>query len=198
MNQVSGQETYQGTPAKTATEAAQAPAAAKPSAAQQAVAPSRRLTDADLAAIKQALLSGDRPLARQKDLIDLHTRMVKMFESLNQGVGEMYVNKADKDRQALSARLDTMEEAVDRMEGALRIEFEPALRSAMADVVAESAPKDRRILRKGIIASVLIIGGILAGAVFADQVTETTISIVSVIETQFGNFKAFLSPNGGS
>ena len=198
MNQVSGQETYQGTPAD-------APAAAKKAAtpdngAQKTteVAPQRRLTDADLVAIKKFLVTGDQAIARQHDLVELHKRFVKMFETLNHGLGQMYTDKADKDRQMLVARLDDMEESVDKMEGALRIEFEPALRAAMADVMAETAKPKRNWLRGAIIATALILGGILAGAVFQEPVRETTVSIVSGMETQFGNFKAFLSPNGGS
>ena len=198
MNQVSGQETYQGTPADS-------PAAAKKAATPDngtqkttEVAPQRRLTDADLVAIKKFLVTGDQAIARQHDLVELHKRFVKMFETLTHGLGQMYTDKADKDRQMLVARLDDMEESVDKMEGALRIEFEPALRAAMADVMAETAKPKRNWLRGAIIATALILGGILAGAVFQEPVRETTVSIVSGMETQFGNFKAFLSPNGGS
>lgn len=198
MNQVSGQDTYKGTPADKPVDAANKPAPAKAAPVKSGVASTRSLTEADMLALKKFLVTGDQAIARQHDLVELHKRFVKMFETLNQGIGEMYVNKADKDRQILSERLDTMEEAVDRMEGALRIEFEPALRAAMADVVADTAKPKRRWLRGAILASALILGGILAGAAFQEPVRETVFSIVSGMETQFGNFKAFLSPNGGS
>lgn len=198
MNQVSGQETYQGTPAAGSVEAKKAATPENGAQATTEVAPQRRLTDADLQAIKAFLVTGDQAIARQHDLVELHKRFVKMFETLNDGVGQMYVDKADKDRQMLVARLDTMEESVDKMEGALRIEFEPALRAAMADVVADSVKPQRRWVKGTLLATALIIGGILAGAVFQEPIRETIFSTVSGMETQFGNFKAFLSPNGGS
>lgn len=197
MNQVSGQETYQGTPADAPEDAANTPVPAKAAPVNSDVVPARVLTDADLLAIKKFLVLGQQPVTTQNDLVEMHKRFVKMFETLNQGIGQMYVDKADKDRQMLSARLDTMEDAVDRMEGALRIEFEPALRAAMADVIADTTKPQRRWVRGAIIASALILSGILAGAVFQEPVRETVFSIVSGVETQFGNFKAFLSPNGG-
>lgn len=197
MNQVSGQDTYQGTPAEKPEDAANTPVPAKAAPVKSDVAPARVLTDADLLAIKKFLILGQQPVTTQNDLVEMHKRFVKMFETLNQGVGQMYVDKADKDRQMLSARLDTMEDAVDRMEGALRIEFEPALRAAMADVIADTTKPTRRWVRGAVLASALILGGILAGAVFQEPVRETVFSIVSGVETQFGNFKAFLSPNGG-
>jgi hypothetical protein len=203
MNQVTGQETYKGTPAKAPEEAAKPATPAQNSAqpakegpANQVVAP-RAFTEADLVAFKRFLLTGQQPVTTRGDLVEMHKRFVQMFETLNKGIGEMYVAKAEKDREALSERLDVMESAVDRMEGALRIEFEPALRAAMADVIAESSQAKRRWVRGTLIVSALILGGILVGALFQGPILETVFSIVSGMETQFGNFKAFLSPNGG-
>ncbi|MEM1100302.1 MAG: hypothetical protein AAGH73_02075, partial [Pseudomonadota bacterium] len=98
-----------------------------------------RLTEVDLRALQRTLLTGDAALARRSDLGELNTRIVRMFETLKKGVGEMYVAKAEADRLMLSERIDTLEDAVNRMEGALRIELEPVLRGAVAQVMAEQA-----------------------------------------------------------
>ena len=104
-----------------------------------------RLSQADAKLLHDILTSGETGLARRGDLVNLHQRIVQLFTTLNEGLGEMHEKHAREDREALSARIDTLEDAVNRMEGALRIEFEPVLRKALDDVVKERmAPPPRR------------------------------------------------------
>ncbi|WP_424979812.1 hypothetical protein [Leisingera sp. S232] len=103
-----------------------------------------RLSAAVLAQIATALRQGEAPLAAQADLVALHKRIAGMFATLNDGLGAQAMQKAADDRAALSARIDQLEAAVNRMEGALRIEFEPVLKAALAEALAQAAPRPRR------------------------------------------------------
>ena len=142
MNKMADHAPYQGPPAPAAAAAAERQpefrAEPRPAAAQ---AP---LTEARLQQIAETLRGGELPLASRGDLIELHNRIITMFTTLNEGLGEMQSSKAAADRTVLTARIDTLEEAVNRMEGALRIEFEPALKSALAEVMVAQAKPQRR------------------------------------------------------
>jgi len=174
-------------PSKTKAGGAQAadaeavgPVPAEGTAKATANAPRRAaFSEADARLLQRALVTGEGALARRSDLVNMHSSVVKLFETLNQGVGEMYVAKAEKDRSALSARIDGLEEAVNRMEGALRIELEPVLRAAMADVVAQQTPVKTsrgRIAWTGLALALAV----TAGAVFHAPLTAT----ISNLETQ--------------
>ena len=75
----------------------------------------------------RARQSEEGPLATQKDLIELHKRMVTMFTTLNQGLSDSAAQRAKDDRAAVIERLETMERSVSDIEGALRIELPPTL-----------------------------------------------------------------------
>jgi hypothetical protein len=160
-------------------------------------APRPGLSAADVQLLQRGLSSGDTALARRSDLVELYTRVVKLFETLNTGVGDMYVAKAETDRTALSARIDGLEDAVNRMEGALRIEFEPVLRQTLGQVLADQTgarPKRHR----GLGAILMLVAGLGLGAVFHAPLTEAASVTVSKAETYVSMIVAKLSPNGGS
>ncbi len=141
------------------------------------------LSDADIQKLQRRLVSGDGALARRADLGELNTRIVKMFETLNKGVGEMYVAKAEADRSVLSARIDNLEDAVNRMEGALRIEFEPVLRKSMAQVMEEqNAGRPRR--GRYLWMALLFVASLGLGAFFHAPLTAGASGIGDFIEAQ--------------
>lgn len=153
-----------------------------------------RLTQADADLLYQAFVSHKTPLARQADMIELHNRLVKMFATLNEGLTAAQVGKAAEDRKMLVGRLDELETAVNRMEGALRIEFEPVIRTALQDVVAaQMAPARQPLRRAGRILAILAIG-LALGAVFEKPIRA---GFDSAAPLQ-GKMMAILSPNGGS
>ncbi|WP_417475723.1 hypothetical protein [Leisingera sp.] len=126
-----------------------------------------RLSAAVLAQIGTALRQGGGdalPLATQADLVALHKRIAEMFTTLNDGLGTQQAAKAAADRSALSARIDQLEEAVNRMEGALRIEFEPVLKAAVTEALAQAAPRPRRRWRGALAAALLAGAALMAGA----------------------------------
>ncbi|WP_417585520.1 hypothetical protein [Pelagibacterium sp.] len=119
------------------------------------------------------LLTGDRlPMAARSDLVELHKRIAVMFTTLNDGLSEIHAKKAAADRAELCARIDWMEEAVNRMEGALRIEFEPVLKTALTEVMASrlttqrshGSQRIRALIGLGLALSVGIVLGATAGA----------------------------------
>ncbi|WP_260085176.1 hypothetical protein [Phaeobacter inhibens] len=63
----------------------------------------------DLEQLAAHLRGGPQPLGTRGDLIELHKRITGMFATLNDGLGEMYTQKAEADRKALSARMDALE-----------------------------------------------------------------------------------------
>ncbi|MEO0465161.1 MAG: hypothetical protein AAF216_01355 [Pseudomonadota bacterium] len=147
------------------------------------------LAEADIRRLQQDLTSGDAALARRTDVVEFYNRVVKLFQTLNTGIGEMYVAKADDDRRALSARIDKLEDAVNRMEGALRIELEPVLRKAMSEVVSEqNASRQPVRFRRAIWPGLILIVGLGLGAALHAPLTDTAAATVSKAKT-------FFSPN---
>lgn len=160
-------------------------AAAEDSAEGAPVQPPR-LSAAVLAQIAGALRQGEAPLAAQADLVALHKRIAEMFTTLNEGLGTQAAQKASADRAALSARIDQLETAVNRMEGALRIEFEPVLKAAVAEAMAQAAPKPRRRWRAPLAALLLAAAALAAGAWWHDPLLAAAETAAAAAEARTG------------
>lgn len=170
-----------------------------PSVKAESAAPQKpTLTTADALLVHRALMSQDNGLARRSDLTELHKRIVQMIQTLAEGLGDSIAKKTAKDRNELTLRIDVLEESVNRMEGALRIEFEPVLRAAMRDVMAEQAAPKRHLGRKLAWTGIVLAAGLVAGTVFHDQLSGFAKQVVSGPEAYLGENKAKLSPKGGS
>ncbi|AHD12115.1 hypothetical protein [Phaeobacter gallaeciensis] len=158
------------------------------------------LAPADLDQLAAHLRSGPQPLGTRSDLIELHKRITGMFATLNEGLGEMYTQKAEADRKALSARMDALEEAVNRMEGALRIELEPVLRDSFAKVLAKDTAARRRSLRqrlqrgitKGGGLALILALGLAAGTLYHSRIATASGTVWSAAQIQWASFVAFL------
>ena len=144
------------------------------------------LGPADLRLLNQLLHGGDRPLAERADLVELHKRILTMFTTLNEGLGETQDRKAAQDRAALGARIDDLEAAVNRMEGALRIEMEPVLRDSFARVIAETARPQRswwdRLGRAGALA-LLLGAGLTLGTLYHGELRSSASALLQQIQT---------------
>ncbi len=158
------------------------------------------LAPGDLEQLAAHLRGGPQPLGTRGDLIELHKRITGMFATLNEGLGEMYAQKAEADRRALSARMDTLEEAVNRMEGALRIELEPVLRDSFAKVLAKDTAARRRSLgqrlKRGItkgggLALILALG-LAAGTLYHSRIATTSGTVWSAAQVHWASFVAFV------
>ncbi|APG49388.1 MULTISPECIES: hypothetical protein [Phaeobacter] len=157
------------------------------------------LAPADLDQLAAHLRGGSQPLAGRGDLIELHKRITAMFATLNDGLGEMYTQKAAADRKALNARIDTLEEAVNRMEGALRIELEPVLRKSFAKVIAEQSNTGRglrqrlagAVSRGGFLALILALG-LAAGTLYHSRIASAASTAWAEAQIHWASFADFV------
>ncbi|MFS4583702.1 hypothetical protein [Phaeobacter sp. C3_T13_0] len=159
---------------------------------------------ADLDRLAAHLRGGSQPLAARADLIELHKRITAMFATLNDGLGEMYTQKAEGDRIALSARIDTLEEAVNRMEGALRIELEPVLRDSFAKVIADTSIHQRGLgqrLKRGLVRSgfcaLILALGLAAGTLYHSRIATASSTAWTEAQTQWASFVRFIETTSG-
>lgn len=171
--------------------------------ADAAVAPERPdpgvtlLTEADLKRIGEMLSSGGTAVARRGDIGELHNRIVTLFGTLKDGLGAIHSEKAEQDRTAIVARLDEIDEAVNRMEGALRIEFEPLLRASIEDAVARQFKPATRRYRSVLLAGVFLIVGLAIGASFDVPLRSMSDRVMGKVVSTFAPGGSNLSPNGG-
>lgn len=160
--------------------------------------PNLLLRDDDLQNIYAALTKGEGALARRRDLGEMHKRLVAMITTLNQGLGDAQTAKAAADREIIDQRLDQMERAVNSMDGALRIELEPMLRTIVSQAVdANSVRGLGRPVRLSLIAFFFCVG-LALGSIYNAQIGQFSENIKSMF---FQNTKGLIvesSPIGGS
>ncbi|SEW41986.1 hypothetical protein SAMN04488515_2905 [Cognatiyoonia koreensis] len=116
--------------------------------------------------------TGPETVARRKDIGELHKRLVAMITTVGTGFGEAEAARIERDRAVLSSRLDDVERAVNSMEGALRIELEPMLRSIVADATAQRQSRIGTKILKFLGLGVIFGGGLVVGGIFAAEVLQ--------------------------
>ncbi|MEX0309020.1 MAG: hypothetical protein AB3N17_02120 [Tateyamaria sp.] len=141
--------------------------------------PARKLSDADAQFLHAALVDGEHAIARQKDMIELHKRIVAMFTTLNSGLGEQQSKKAEKDREILVAKLDEMGRAVNGMEAAFRIEMAPVLEQMFVNALETRLPKRRSKWPLVIVFLLALASGLGFGAVYSDLIVESVRSFLA-------------------
>lgn len=128
------------------------------------------LDPADIAALHAALTNGPDGLVRRRDLGDLHRQTVKLFQTLNDGLGEQQRLKAAEDRSVLIARMERLEKSVNAMEGAVRIEMAPLLRGMLDEALAAQAVRQSSRSYRAMWLGAGLTAGLLAGVFFADAI----------------------------
>ena len=128
-----------------------------------------------------------KQVATRSDLVALHKRMVEMFSTLSDGLGESANQKAATDRLELCDRLDEMERSVNTMEGMLRIELLPQI-----DGVVSAALEKRNVGNskkfKPITLNILIAAAaICAGVYWSGTITDGAKSISNYVSYISGN-----------
>lgn len=167
---------------------AQKPAAAVPAGND----PQPTLNSADMRRIATLLHNSPSPIATREDLAALQNRNTQLFSTLQSGLAALADKKAEQDRSELVARMDRLEESVNRMEAALRIELEPVIEKTVAAAVAEGQRKGQ--VGHGIrLAAVALIAGLVIGAVFSNVAGSAPASA----DVTASNKTVFSSPNGG-
>jgi hypothetical protein len=90
----------------------------------------------DAAALLRELREGEQALARRRDLRELHDRLAKLIAE---------DQRPDRDRG--DARLQAVEAALLRLEGALHVDLERLAERAMAAVIERQQREMRRSIR---------------------------------------------------
>lgn len=139
----------------------------------------------EIAALQSALLRGPDALARQRDLGEMHRRIVELFQTLNQGLSEQQLRKAAEDRSALIARIDRMEKAVNAMEGAVRIEMAPMMRGMLDEALDSHHARQRHVGNTSFWASCTLGVGLALGVFFASDIQSISGSLFAALEQVF-------------
>jgi len=165
-------------------------------------APKPRLGEDEARALHRMLIQGNEALARRKDLGDMYKRIVATITTLDAGLTQRQVTRADEDRALLSARLEGMESAINSVEGVLRIELEPLVREAVNHAVAEQlsggrAARPRRPFARRVIQLMVVCGAVYAGAAFSSQIKTFTQDASAEIFRFGASASTILSPDGG-
>ena len=84
----------------------------------------------------------DAPVT-QRDLVEFHKRVVEMFATLNQGLSDTALKKAAEDREEICKRVDEIEQAINSMEGLLRIELAPHIRTVLHEEMEDQRQLSR-------------------------------------------------------
>lgn len=122
--------------------------------------------------------------ATRKDLVDLHNRLLKMVSTMDIGLRDSASQSATKDREAIVQRLEDMTEAVDSLEGVVRIEITPYFHKALNDVFEERNIGVQSRLGSRLFAVALIGIAFAAGVYFAEPALEAWLGTLEY-STQF-------------
>jgi paraquat-inducible protein B len=116
--------------------------------------------------------SGNDAPVTQRDLVEFHKRVVEMFATLNKGLSETALKKASEDREEICKRVDEIEQAINSMEGLLRIELAPHIRT----VLHEEMEDQRQLSRSGFGTFVTWVAAgtalLFVGAFFESEIKE--------------------------
>lgn len=131
-----------------------------------------RLSEADALFLRNRFLEGEKAFACQKDLIELHKRVVTMFATLNTGLGEQQGKKASKDREVLVARLDEMARSVNGIEATLRIELAPMIEKIVDEALAAKVTPARSLWKPLLGLFLATVSGVSIGIAFPDSILK--------------------------
>lgn len=149
--------------------------------------PAPTLSKKEIAIIHKMLVSGEHALSRKSDLLELHKRSVAMFATLKEGLGEINEQKAVRDRAAVIARLDEMEQSVNSMEGMLRIEMAPKLRAMLNETLDDIQNTRSRRWPRVVAMGLMLFAGLVLGAVYSDELIRFASTVVAGMPGYFGN-----------
>lgn len=125
--------------------------------------------------------SAIRP-ASQQDLIELHKRFVTMFTTLNEGLSDTAKARAEKDRAEMDVKIEGLETSLNSLEGMLRIELVPQIRSLIGEEISQKPPMKRQQFRRVLGVGVICAVCVFIGAEFSEQVGEV-VSRIAIISS---------------
>jgi len=127
--------------------------------------------------------SAIRP-ASQQDLIELHKRFVAMFATLNEGLSDGATKRADKDRAEMDAKIEGLETSLNSLEGMLRIELVPQIRTLIGEEIGQKSPMKRRFLGRLFGIGAICAACVFIGAEYSEQVGEM-VSRIAIISSDW-------------
>lgn len=174
----------------TTNTTADAPVATKPAQAAPAkpapdpktrTVPRPLLSASDVQLLQEGLAAGRQPMATRRDLVELNKRLVEMLTTLNAGLSEQQTRKAEDDRRELSAKLEEMEQAVNAMEGLLRIELAPQFRMMLNESFEDHFPRRRAAWRTWAGAAAAALAGVAVGVNFSPELQQLAANALAAV-----------------
>lgn len=123
---------------------------------------SATLNHEDVVLLQNTLGAGLTGYARKGDVVELHKRIGEKFEKLP---GELSALGAS-DRNDMVSRIEAIENSLNSLEAALRIELPPLLTQTISDAVRDTMPKARSNLARIVWVLILVTAGLGLGAWF--------------------------------
>ncbi len=143
------------------------------------------LKDADLDRLRAHLGQGLGGFARQGDIVELHKRIGEKFEKL-----PLELSSSDQARAAeLRAEVESLQTALNSLEGALRIELAPMLQKTIADSL-QSARTDRR---GGWKIGFAVLAALCVGAGLGAAYQDAILAAAAQGQDYFSQVRAYLS-----
>lgn len=129
------------------------------------------LSKSDVALIRNALGHGLGGYARQGDIVELHKRIGEKFSKLPDELGSAMELSSGTRLDALDRRIGTLEQSLNGLEGALRIELAPFLGDIIETAVKRHAPSRPRRGR-ALMAIALLCAGLTAGVILHAPISD--------------------------
>ena len=129
------------------------------------------LSKSDVALIRNALGQGLGGYARQGDIVELHKRIGEKFSRLPEELGTAMELSSGTRLDALDRRIGALEESLNGLEGALRIELAPFLGDTVEAAVKRHAPPGPRRGR-ALMAIALLCAGLTAGVILHAPISD--------------------------
>ncbi len=142
-------------------------------------------TRRDIEALAAALGKGETAVARRRDLAELLRRTIVALDERGAGA-----------EAARSARFDRLEQRIDSVEGALRIELAPMIGRILSEELASRLPAPAP--RRGIGLMLAFLAGMAALSFYHVTYSYFNIDASTEISTPSGKISVRPLPNGGS
>lgn len=192
MNQINQRATANATaidPEAQPVSPLQRPAPEKPGPRQNIGAKPSAYSETEAKILQGFLVSGEQPIAKREDVIELYNRMVTLLRALNESLTKTQTERSNEDRSQIVSRLDQIEGAVNSMEGALRIELEPILSQAVEEQFKRHAKtqtgKSRAVLGTVCLLAVGLTAGVLWSDVILNEVQNLSGFIQGLVVKKF-------------
>ncbi|WP_069301567.1 hypothetical protein [Neptunicoccus sediminis] len=145
-------------------------------------ATSRAYSETEAKILQGFLVSGEKPIAKREDVIELYNRMVTLLRALNESLTEKNDARTKTERTHLDSRFDRIDGAVNSMEGALRIELAPLLGQIVEEKLQHHTKATTKKSRSMLGRISLIAVGLAAGVFLSDTILSEAQNVTAIIQ----------------